>query len=110
MVSILRSNGTVAECPAMLITHIYDRLLEFKSIRTYPWCTPGTLEWLNQELNQLPARLPSLPILVEKENGDDVQLTEVLTDEFPCPHLPLPGMPVERIMPQHFGLGRNLSN
>jgi superfamily II RNA helicase len=88
MLSVLRTNGTVAECPAILVTQIYDRLLEFKSTRCYPWCTPGTLEWLNQEMTQLPLRLPALPILVDKENQEDAQLTDVLTDEFPCPTCP----------------------
>ena len=88
MVSVLRSNGTITECPAILVTQIYDRLLEFTSTRSYPWCTPGTMEWLNQEMTQLPPRLPLLPILVNKESQEDTQLTDVLTDEFPCPTCP----------------------
>ena len=85
MISALRANGTVSECPATLVTHIYDRVLEFKSARLYPWCTSSTWDWLNQEMAQLPSRLPPLPILVDKDKDEDAQLTEVLTDEFPCP-------------------------
>ena len=88
MLSLLRANGAVGESPATLVTHIYDRVLDFKGTRYYPWCTPGTLEWLNQEMSQLPPRLPSLPILVNKESQEDTQLTNVLTDEFPCPTCP----------------------
>ena len=88
MLSVLRAEGKVAECPATRVNHIYDRLLEFKSTRLYPWCTPSTFDWLTEEIMQLPPRLKPLPILIEKDSDEDQQLTDVLTDEFSCPTCP----------------------
>ena len=85
MISVLRTEGKIAECPAMMVAHIYDRVMEFKSTRVYPWCTPSTFDWLTDQIMQLPPRLKPLPIIVDKEADEDQQLTDVLTDEFPCP-------------------------
>ena len=88
MLSVLRLNGTIAECPVKSVINIFDKILEFKSTRFYPWCTQGTFDWLKQELVRLAPRLPLLPILIEKDLPEDAQLTDVLTDEFPCPGCP----------------------
>ena len=88
MLSILKAKGTITECPAMMINHIYDHVIEFKTLRTFPWCTDRTLSYLAQKLNQLPVSLPALPVLIEKDQEEDTQLMAVLTDEFPCPTCP----------------------
>ena len=88
MLSILKAKGSITECPAMMVNHIYDHVIEFKSLRTFPWCTDRTLSHLAQKLNQLPVSLPALPVLIEKDQEEDTQLMAVLTDEFPCPTCP----------------------
>ncbi|MGB0909263.1 MAG: helicase-related protein [Nitrospirales bacterium] len=88
MLSILRPKGTITECPAMMVNHIYDHVIEFKTLRAFPWCTANTLSTLAQELNQLPSGIPVLPVLVDEEQDEDTQLMAVLTDEFPCPSCP----------------------
>jgi len=85
MISTIRANGTVAECPVNTVTHIYDRVLEFPSLRTFPWCTAERLDQISKELTKLPPRLKPLPILANQEPGEDETLTNLLSDEFPCP-------------------------
>jgi len=88
MLSVVRAKGTIGECPAHSVTQIYDRVFEFQPSRTLPWCPPHVLYQLKKELSQLPARLPTVPILTETQEGDDPLLAEVLTEEFPCPTCP----------------------
>ena len=88
MLSILRTKGTITESPAMMVQHIYDHVIEFKTLRAFPWCTANTLSHLAQELNHLPVGLPILPVLVDNEQEKETQLLNVLTDEFPCPTCP----------------------
>ncbi len=88
MLSILRAKGMITECPATMVTDIYDHLLEFKALRVFPWCSANTLSRLAKELNQLPQCLPVLPVFVDTALEEDTQLTAVLNDEFPCPTCP----------------------
>ncbi len=88
MLSILRAKGTMTESPAMMVNHIYDHVLEFTTLRAFPWCSPTTLSHLTHELTQLPSNLPVLPVLADEEQQNEESLTPVLTDEFACPTCP----------------------
>ncbi len=88
MLSVLRTRGTIGECPAQAVLHIYDHMIEFQPMRTLPWCSPATLQHLKTSLAALPTRLPTLPIVEAQEESDDPLLTEILTDAFACPTCP----------------------
>jgi len=88
MLSILRTKGTLGECPAQTVTKLYDHIFDFQPIRSLPWCSPSTLHQLKHSLTQLPARLRTLPILEDQQEPDDPFLAEILTDEFSCPTCP----------------------
>ena len=87
MVTVVRENGAVTECPASTVTQVFDRTFDVQEAPAYPWCTPRSLDELAGHLSELPVRLPVLPILVQQEPEErDVTLT--LTDDFPCPTCP----------------------
>jgi ATP-dependent RNA helicase HelY len=50
----------------------------------YPWCSPDSIEQLLRELDELPPRLPVLPILVPKEQLIPDEIVQTLGD-FSCP-------------------------
>ena len=54
---------------------------------SYPWCTPRSLEELTAHIEELPVRLPVLPILVQAE-PEAGETALALTDDFPCPTCP----------------------
>lgn len=88
MVTVLRPDGAVTECPATIVSEVFDRVFDCEESPTYPWCTAETFDELSHQLAELPARLPVLPILVPKN-------TEPLPDsivqslgDFPCPTCP----------------------
>lgn len=88
MVTLLRPDGAVTECPASIVTEVYDKVFDCEETATYPWCTAESFEDLSQQLAELPGRVPTLPILISKE-------TETLPDsivqslgDFPCPTCP----------------------
>ena len=87
MVTVLRPGGHVTECPAAMITHLYDRTLEVEEAREFPWCTADSLGSLIEGLSELPTRIPNLPILVQEE-AEETEITLTLNDEFPCPTCP----------------------
>lgn len=87
MLTLLRATGAITECPAGLITQVFDRTFEVAEAPVYPWCTPENLDELIRQLSDLPVRLPPLPILVEEEPQEG-EIVETLTDEFPCPTCP----------------------
>ncbi len=88
MLSILRAKGTIGECPAHSVCEVYDHLVEFQTTRTPPWCQSGALKHLRQTLQDLPARLPIVPIVPSQGPQEEALLEGVLTDEFPCPSCP----------------------
>ena len=88
MLSVLHAKGTIGECQAQRVIHIYDHVYDFQQTRHLPWCPPATLHRFKQTLSQLPARLPTLPILEAPQEPDESILTEILTDEFACPRCP----------------------
>jgi superfamily II RNA helicase len=87
MVTILRESGSVIECPATAVTHIFDRMFEVEEAPAYPWCTPRSLEQLTSQLAELPSRLPVLPT-PPWPKPEEHELTLALTEEFPCPTCP----------------------
>lgn len=87
MITVLRPGGAITECPAMMVTQIFDRTVEAAEAPVYPWVTPKGLDDMIQHLSELPSRLPALPILVPKE-PEESEIVQTLTDEFPCPTCP----------------------
>ena len=88
MVTVLRPDGAVTECPAGIVTEIYDRSFDCQEQPSYPWCTAESFDELHYQLTELPTRLPLLPILVSKE-ADVIPDAIVQTlGDFACPSCP----------------------
>lgn len=87
MVTLLRPGGGITECPAGMVKEIFDRTFEVEEAPVYPWVTPGSLEALTRQIEELPARLPAIPILVQ-EDAEANEVAQALTEEFPCPTCP----------------------
>lgn len=87
MVTLLRPGGAVTECPASMVTQVFDRTFDTAEASSYPWATPESLGELDHQLAELPARVPVLPILVHEE-PEESQIVQTLNDEFPCPTCP----------------------
>lgn len=87
MITVLRESGSVTECPAATVTEVFDRVFDVEETKTYPWCTPRSLEELLAHLGELPVRLPVLPILVQPA-AEEENVALVLTEDFPCPTCP----------------------
>ncbi|MBI4003116.1 MAG: hypothetical protein HY348_15200 [Nitrospira defluvii] len=89
MVTLLREGGALNECPASIVTQVFDRTYECEETSTYPWTSPQSLEQLTHHLADLPPRLPILPILTHPE--EDVPLDSSIIHtlgDFPCPSCP----------------------
>ena len=50
MVTLLRDGGSLNECPASIVTQVFDRTFDCEETSAYPWCTPQTLEQLTHHL------------------------------------------------------------
>ncbi len=87
MVTLLRPGGAITECPAAIVTEVFDHVLDCVEAPVYPWCTPDSIEQLLRELEELPPRLPVLPILVPKEELIPDAIVQTLGD-FSCPTCP----------------------
>jgi len=88
MLSVLKLKGTIGECQASSVTEVFDHIIEFQPLRGFPWMNPSALPQLTKALNQLPAHLPTVPILLQTQEPEESLIDEVLTDEFPCPTCP----------------------
>jgi ATP-dependent RNA helicase HelY len=88
MVTLLRPGGAITECPAAIVTEVYDRVLDCAEAPVYPWATPESLETLMRELEDLPTRLPVLPILVPKDQGPLPDAIVQTLGDFSCPTCP----------------------
>lgn len=84
MVTLLRPGGAVTECPAATVTQVFDRTFEVTEAPVYPWSTPACLDELARQADDLPVRMPLLPILVQEE-PEESRIVQTLNDEFPCP-------------------------
>ncbi|MGH7254581.1 MAG: hypothetical protein ACREI3_02280, partial [Nitrospirales bacterium] len=87
MVTVLRPDGAITECPAGVVKEIYDRSFGITPSSAYPWVAPESLAELIRHLEELPPRLPTIPILVQDE-PEEIEVIETLQDEFPCPTCP----------------------
>ena len=87
MVTLLRPDGAITECPATLVTHIYDQTFTVAEFPRFPWCTPDSLQRVAAQLTDLPVRLNPLPMLTQEE-PERSALGAVLTEEFSCPTCP----------------------
>ncbi len=87
MVTLLRPDGAITECPAAIVTEVFDHMLDCAEAPVYPWCTPESIESMLRDLEGLPPRLPVLPILVPKEELIPDSIVQTLGD-FSCPTCP----------------------
>jgi ATP-dependent RNA helicase HelY len=88
MVTLLRAGGAITECPAAIVTDVFDRVLDCTEAPVYPWCTQESLETLLRELEELPTRLPVLPILVPKDHEPIPDAIVQTLGDFSCPTCP----------------------
>ncbi|HEU4683268.1 MAG TPA: helicase-related protein [Nitrospira sp.] len=88
MVTVLRPGGAITECPAAIITDVYDRVFDCRERSSYPWCTPESLEAMLEQLGDLPTRIPSLPILVSKQDEPIPDSIVQTLGDFACPTCP----------------------
>ena len=88
MVTVLRPDGTVTECPASSVHDVFDRVFDCEEAPAYPWCTTETFDELSHQLAELPTRLPILPILVSKDIEPLPDAIVQSLGDFPCPTCP----------------------
>ncbi|MGQ0694561.1 MAG: helicase-related protein [Nitrospiraceae bacterium] len=88
MVTVLRPDGAVTECPASSISEVLDRMFDCEEAPAYPWCTIETFDELSHQLAELPVRLPVLPILVTKDPEPLPDAIVQSLGDFPCPTCP----------------------
>jgi superfamily II RNA helicase len=88
MVTMLRPGGAITECPAAIVTDVFDRVLDCIEASAYPWCTPESIEVMLRELEDLPTRLPTLPILVPKDHEPIPDSIVQTLGDFSCPTCP----------------------
>ncbi len=89
MVTLLREGGALSECPASIVTQVFDRTYECEETAVYPWCTQHSLDHLTHQLGDLPPRLPILPILIHPEEDTPLDGSIIHTlGDFPCPTCP----------------------
>jgi superfamily II RNA helicase len=87
MVTLLRPGGAITECPAAIVTEVFDHMLDCAEAPVYPWCTSESIESMLRDLEELPPRLPVLPILVPKDELIPDSIVQTLGD-FSCPTCP----------------------
>ncbi|MCX5720469.1 MAG: hypothetical protein NT179_00355 [Nitrospirae bacterium] len=88
MITALRQGGGITESPASTVTEISDRILDCVDAPVYPWCTPESVEDLLHNLEELPTKLPELPILVPKDNEPIPDAIVQTLGDFACPTCP----------------------
>jgi hypothetical protein len=88
MITVLRPDGAVTECPASSVGEVFDRVFDCEEAQTYPWCTADSFEELSYQLQELPARLPVLPILVAADSEPLPDTIVQSLGDFPCPTCP----------------------
>jgi superfamily II RNA helicase len=88
MITVLRPGGAVTECPATSVTAVFDRVFDCEETSSYPWCTTESFAELGCQLEELPARLPVLPILVPTDVEPLPDTIVQSLGDFPCPTCP----------------------
>src|SRR5690606_4949271 len=77
------------ECPASIVTQVFDRTFDCEETSSYPWCTAQSLDQLTHHLADLPPRLPILPILTHQNEEAPLDSSIVHTlGDFACPTCP----------------------
>ncbi len=85
MLTVLRPDNAVTECPVTSVKEVYDRTYDFAETPTYPWCSTETFDRLSHQLEELPPRLPVLPILVSTGLEPLPDAVVQSLGDFPCP-------------------------
>ncbi|MFO0698976.1 MAG: helicase-related protein [Nitrospira sp.] len=85
MLTVLRPESAVTECPVTSVKEVYDRTYDCPETSAYPWCSTDTFDRLSQQLEELPLRLPLLPILVSTDNEPLPDAIVQSLGDFPCP-------------------------
>ncbi len=88
MLTVLRPDNSVTECPVSSVKEVYDRTYDCTEIPTYPWCSTETFDRLSHRLEDLPARLPVLPILLSPTIEPLPDAIVQSLGDFPCPTCP----------------------
>ncbi|MEY4704355.1 MAG: hypothetical protein RL042_551 [Nitrospirota bacterium] len=88
MVTALRQGGGITESPASTVTEVSDRILDCVDAPVYPWCTPESVADLLHQLEELPTKLPELPILIPKDNEPIPDAIVQTLGDFACPACP----------------------
>ncbi|MBX3349469.1 MAG: hypothetical protein KF747_12055 [Nitrospira sp.] len=88
MLTVLRPESAVTECPVTSVKEVYDRTYDCPETSAYPWCSTDTFDRLSHQLDELPLRLPLLPILMSTD-GEPLPDTVVQSlEDFSCPTCP----------------------
>jgi ATP-dependent RNA helicase HelY len=85
MLTMLRPDGAVTECPATSVREVYDRTYDCAETSSYPWCSAETFDRLSEQLEELPPRLPILPILTAPSVETLPDAVVQSLGDFPCP-------------------------
>jgi ATP-dependent RNA helicase HelY len=85
MLTVLRPESAVTECPVTSVKEVYDRMYDCPEISAYPWCSTDTFDRLSHQLDELPLRLPLLPILVSTDGEPLPDAIVQSLEDFPCP-------------------------
>ncbi|MGE3978667.1 MAG: helicase-related protein [Nitrospira sp.] len=88
MLTILRPDSAVTECPVTSVKEVYDRTYDCSETPTYPWCSTDTFDRLSHQLEDLPSHVPVLPILVSPGIEPLPDAIVQSLGDFPCPTCP----------------------
>lgn len=88
MLTVLRPESAVTECPVTSVKEVYDRTYDCPETSAYPWCSTDTFDRLSHQLNELPLRLPPLPILVSSNSEPLPDAIVQSLEDFSCPTCP----------------------
>lgn len=88
MLTILRPDSAVTECPVTSVKEVCDRTYDCAETPTYPWCSTESFDRLSLQLEELPPRLPVLPILVSTGMEPLPDAVVQSLGDFPCPTCP----------------------
>jgi superfamily II RNA helicase len=88
MLTVLRPDGAVTECPVTSVKEVYDRTFDCVETPNYPWCSTDTFDRFSRQLEELPPRLPVLPILLSAGLEPLPDAIVQSLGDFPCPTCP----------------------
>lgn len=88
MLTVLRPESAVTECPVTSVKEVYDRTYDCPETSAYPWCSTDTFDRLSHQLDELPLRLPLLPILLSTDGESLPDAVVQSLEDFPCPTCP----------------------